>query len=96
MTYYEHIPFRENIPAYALGALDAEDVAALEAHLQTCASCREELTAYRDTSDNLLMSTPTAEAIRCAPPPSAETIAGAQKAARSTSRIGSLVVWLWE
>ena len=58
MTYYEHVPFRENIPAYALGALDAEDVAALEVHLQTCASCRDELAAYRATSDNLLMSFP--------------------------------------
>jgi anti-sigma-K factor RskA len=58
MTYYEHIPFRENIPAYALGALDAEDVAALEAHLQTCVSCRDELAAYRATSDNLLMAFP--------------------------------------
>ena len=58
MTYYEHIPFREDIPAYTLGALDPEDVAALEAHLRTCASCREELAAYRDTSDNLLLTFP--------------------------------------
>lgn len=58
MTYYEHVPFRENIPAYALGALDAEDAAALEAHLRTCASCRDELIAYRATSDNLLLGLP--------------------------------------
>jgi anti-sigma-K factor RskA len=58
MTYYEHIPFRENIPAYALGALDAEYVGALEAHLQTCASCRDELAAYRATSDSLLLALP--------------------------------------
>ena len=58
MTYYEHVPFRENIPAYALGALDAEEVAALEVHLRTCASCRDELDAYRATSDNLLMTLP--------------------------------------
>jgi anti-sigma-K factor RskA len=58
MTYYEHVPFRENIPAYALGALDAVDIAALEAHLQTCASCRDELAAYRATSDSLLMALP--------------------------------------
>jgi anti-sigma-K factor RskA len=58
MTYYEHIPFRENIPAYALGALDAEDAAALEAHLQTCASCRDELAAYRAVSENVLMTLP--------------------------------------
>ena len=59
MTYYEHIPFREDIPAYALGALDAEDIAALEAHLRTCASCREELAAYREASDNLLLTLPS-------------------------------------
>jgi anti-sigma-K factor RskA len=58
MTYFEHLPFLENIPAYALGALDARDAVALEAHLQTCASCREELDAYRDTSDKLLVSLP--------------------------------------
>ena len=58
MTYYEHVPYRENIPAYALGALDAEETAALEAHLRTCASCRDELAAYRAASDNLLMSLP--------------------------------------
>lgn len=59
MTYYEHLPFRENIPAYALGALEGEDVAALEAHLRTCTVCREELAAYRATSDNLLMALPS-------------------------------------
>jgi anti-sigma-K factor RskA len=58
MTYYEHVPYRENIPAYALGALDAEEAAALEAHLQSCASCRDELAAYQTTSDHLLMSLP--------------------------------------
>ena len=61
MTYFEHLPFLENIPAYALGALDAKDAAALEAHLQTCASCRDELTAYRLTSENLLVSLPPQE-----------------------------------
>jgi anti-sigma-K factor RskA len=55
MTNYQHVPFRENIPAYAIGALDAEDIAALEAHLRTCESCREELAVYRAASDNLLM-----------------------------------------
>src|SRR5215216_5678094 len=61
MTYFEHLPFLENIPAYALGALDAKDAAALEAHLQTCASCRDELAAYGLTSNNLLMSLPPQE-----------------------------------
>ncbi len=54
----EHTSFRENIPAFALGALDVEDASALEAHLQTCASCRTELAAYRAVSDNLLIALP--------------------------------------
>jgi anti-sigma-K factor RskA len=61
MTYFEHLPFLENIPAYALGALDAKEAAALESHLQSCVSCREELVTYRATSDNLLMSFPPQE-----------------------------------
>ena len=61
MTYFEHLPFLENIPAYALEALDAKEATALETHLQTCASCREELVAYRATSDNLLLSFPPQE-----------------------------------
>src|SRR5512139_3586521 len=59
MTHDEHAPHRENIPAYALGALDAEDVAALETHLETCASCRTELAEYRLVSDSLLMAVPS-------------------------------------
>jgi anti-sigma-K factor RskA len=54
----EHSPFRENLPAYALGALDAEELAALEAHLQTCESCRTELAEYRSINDGLLMAIP--------------------------------------
>ena len=50
--------FHDNIPAYALGALDAEDARALESHLQTCASCRTELADYRTVSEPLLMISP--------------------------------------
>ena len=58
MTRNEHSPFRENLPAYVLGALDAEELAALEAHLQTCESCRTELAEYRQISDGLLAALP--------------------------------------
>jgi anti-sigma-K factor RskA len=54
----EHTPYLENIPAYAIGALDAEDVIALEAHLQTCASCRSELAEYRALNASLLTAVP--------------------------------------
>jgi anti-sigma-K factor RskA len=58
MAHDEHSLVRENIPAYALGALDAADIRALEAHLQTCESCRAELASYRAISENLLMTVP--------------------------------------
>src|SRR5512141_561985 len=58
MAHDEHSLLRENIPAYALGALDAEDARALEAHLQSCEACRAELVGYRAISDNLLMTVP--------------------------------------
>jgi len=59
MTHDEHTPFRENIPAYAIGALDAEDITALEAHLNKCASCQNELAEYRALSSSLLTATPS-------------------------------------
>jgi anti-sigma-K factor RskA len=58
MAQDQHSLFREDLPAYALGALDAEDVAALETHLQTCESCRTELAEYRTISGNLLTALP--------------------------------------
>jgi anti-sigma-K factor RskA len=82
MTYFEHLPFLENIPAYALGALDAKEAAALESHLQTCASCREELVAYRATSDHLLMSFPSQEPSAALRKRIQKRLPSAQKSAR--------------
>jgi len=59
MMQDEHTLHRENIPAYAIGALDAEDITALEAHLETCASCQAELAEYRALSSSLLTATPS-------------------------------------
>lgn len=53
------VPFRGNIPAFALGALDPDDVAVLDAHLRTCEDCRSELADYRAVAVGLLLSTPT-------------------------------------
>ena len=41
-----HAGFQENIAAYALGSLDPGEAAALEAHLETCETCRAELADY--------------------------------------------------
>jgi anti-sigma-K factor RskA len=82
MTYFEHLPFLENIPAYALGALDATDAATLEAHLQTCASCREQLVAHRATSDKLLVGVPPQEPSAALRKQIQRRLPSAQKSAR--------------
>lgn len=58
LSDFDHKSFTENIAAYALGALDPEGAVALENHLQTCASCRDELAAFRQISDGLLTAIP--------------------------------------
>lgn len=53
-----------DVAAYALGALDADEVAAFEQHLAGCAICRDELTAFRAVVDVLPMSAPALPAPR--------------------------------
>jgi anti-sigma-K factor RskA len=53
-----HIVFQENLAAYALGALDAGEAAAVETHLPTCESCRAELADYQRVSTGLLAALP--------------------------------------
>jgi len=54
----EHSTFQDNLAAYALGALDPEEAAALEQHLQTCESCRSELASYERVGSGLLAALP--------------------------------------
>ena len=58
MAQDEHSLFREQLSAYALGALDADEVPALETHLRTCDSCQAELAEFRAISDGLLTALP--------------------------------------
>src|SRR5512133_2461538 len=53
-----HTAFQEALAAYALGALDPEETAALEAHLRTCETCRAELAGYQGVSSGLLAALP--------------------------------------
>ncbi|MCK6538417.1 MAG: anti-sigma factor [Anaerolineales bacterium] len=84
MTRDEHAPFLENIPAYAIGALDADETAALASHLEGCASCRTELAEYRALGESLLTALPPRQ------PPAAlrkrlqSRLLGAQKTKRLT------------
>lgn len=43
----------DELSAYALGALSAEDAAQVEAHLRECADCRGELAELRQASAEL-------------------------------------------
>ncbi len=54
----EHATFQDNLAAYALGALDPEEAAALERHLKTCEPCRLELATYERVGAGLLTALP--------------------------------------
>lgn len=54
----EHTSFQDNLAAYALGALDPDEAAALERHLQTCEPCRLELATYERVGAGLLTALP--------------------------------------
>jgi anti-sigma factor ChrR (cupin superfamily) len=49
----------DEIGAYAISALPADEVAVMEAHLASCAQCRDELDALRPALDSLSSSWPT-------------------------------------
>jgi anti-sigma-K factor RskA len=58
MTQDQHSRHHENIPAYSIGALDTDEAAEFESHLETCDSCRTELAEYRALGTSLLTATP--------------------------------------
>ena len=53
-----HLIYKENLAAYAMGALDPKETSALEAHLRTCDECRTELAEYQHISAGLLAALP--------------------------------------
>jgi anti-sigma factor RsiW len=46
-------PDPDELSAYALGALDAEEAARIDAHLHSCSDCRAELAELRRATDAL-------------------------------------------
>lgn len=52
------LPYRENLAAYALGTLDADEIPALESHLKSCQNCQSELADYQSVATGLLGAIP--------------------------------------
>jgi anti-sigma-K factor RskA len=50
----------ELLAAYALGSLDEEEAAQVEAHLATCPGCRAELQSYEALAERLALAAPDA------------------------------------
>ena len=57
----------DQLPAYALGILSNEEAQIVERHLETCASCQEELRTYETVNAELALTVPMVE-----PPPTLE------------------------
>jgi len=79
-------PFRDLLPAYALKALDPDEVRMLENHLKTCPDCQAGLEEFRAVSNGLMFALPPK-----APPPRVRarliaSLAAAQAPAPSTRR----------
>jgi len=51
-----HAPFEESVGAYALGALDADEQRAFEAHLESCPKCAADLADLRRVTTGLAMA----------------------------------------
>ena len=50
--------YRENLAAFALGVLEADELHALQAHLETCPDCQAELAEYQNVTSGLLQAIP--------------------------------------
>ncbi len=66
MNHMNHV--EDMLELYALGALEADEVARVEAHLEMCPACRDAAALAHDTAAQLLFDVPLV-----APPPSLKT-----------------------
>ncbi|MDP9071793.1 MAG: zf-HC2 domain-containing protein [Actinomycetota bacterium] len=49
-----HDKIRASLGAYALGALDEEETATIDQHLELCAACRSEVAELREAATRLV------------------------------------------
>jgi anti-sigma-K factor RskA len=95
----DHDQFRELIHAHALGALDAPERAALEAHLATgCSECSKGLEEARWLVSQLAYLAPGAEPSELLKGRLLQTVraeAGTGSASQATSRRAAVPRWMW-
>jgi len=93
ITPMDHGALREQVEAYALGALTASERAQFETHLATCDECGASVQAMTGAADALAQSVPQLE-----PPASLRTrvltSATGVKPASGTRRMSVVVPWL--
>jgi hypothetical protein len=79
----QHALERPEAAGWALGALDPDDAAAFEEHLQSCEQCQAEAAEFAPVARSLALAAPAAE-----PPPDLElkTLAAVQYAVMAESR----------
>ena len=85
-------PFRDLLPAYALEALDPDEVRLLGTHLKTCLDCQASLEEYRAVSRGLLFALPPK-----APPPRVRARLIARMAAAKVPAPSARRAWpIWQ
>jgi anti-sigma-K factor RskA len=85
----DHETYRENLAAYALDALDQQEIEPLEAHLRTCDACRADLEAYREIQAGLLFAVPA----RTPPSRVRRTLTQRLEPSRARGRPGLKLSW---
>ncbi len=87
----DHSELREQLDAYALGALEVDEAEAVAAHLVTCAECRAELAEMRRVTDALPAALEVTSPLRVHPSVKRRVLAAIQRPPRS----GHLRPALW-
>ena len=88
--------FRELIEAYALGALDPQERAALEAHLATgCTDCTKALEEARWLVSQLAYLAPEAEPSEMLRGRLLQTVRAEARVARTAKASSSVPFWMW-
>ena len=79
----QHVLEHPEVAGWALGALDPDDAAAFEEHLQSCGQCQAEVAEFASVARSLALAAPAAE-----PPPDLEfkTLAAVQYAVMAESQ----------